>query len=137
MKFTPVLIACALLALLGPSIAKAQTKSSTPPPPPPLAKTLKSEAKGRKAIPPPPPLSSIRSPRKKRSTSVARSNPLHSPGTDPTGRMDLEGKNVAFYPIVKGDVVKPNMQQSALKAGAGRGKGGGVNPAPPKAETYK
>ena len=132
MKITPVLIACALLALHGPSIAKAQTKSSTPPPPP-LAKTLKSEAKGRRAIPPPPPLSSIRSPRKKRST-VARSNPLHSPGTDPTGRMDLEGKNVAFYPIVKGDVVKPNMQQSALKKGTTRGSGGGVNPKPPVPE---
>jgi hypothetical protein len=51
--------------------------------------------------------------------------------------MDLEGKNVAFYPISKGDVVKPNLQQSAIKASAGRGKGGGVNPAPPKAETYK
>jgi hypothetical protein len=47
--------------------------------------------------------------------------------------MDLEGKNVAFYPIVKGDVVKPNMQQSAVKKGGGR-LSSGVNPTPPKPE---
>jgi hypothetical protein len=47
--------------------------------------------------------------------------------------MDLEGKNVAFYPIVKGDAVKPNMQQSALKKSAGR-LISGVNPTPPAPE---
>jgi hypothetical protein len=51
--------------------------------------------------------------------------------------MDLDGKNVAFYPTSKGDVVKPRMQQSAIKAGSTRGSGGGVNPAPAKPETYK
>lgn len=136
MKFTLVLSAFAFVILVGSSVVNAQTKSGTPPPPS-LTRPTKAQAKGRRAIPPPPPISSIRVPRKRRITSSGHVNGLHTPGRDESGRIDLEGKPVPFYPVTKGvDTVSPKSQQSASKTNRKRGSIN-VNPAAPKPETYK
>jgi hypothetical protein len=137
MKFTTAFVALALFALHGPSVAQAQTKSTTPPPPP-LTRSLKAQSKGMKAIPPPPPISSIRGPKKRRALTTSHSNSLrHTPGRDETGRVDLQGKPVPFYPVTRGvDTVNPRAQQSAIKKDHKRGSSN-TNPAPAKAETYK
>jgi hypothetical protein len=135
MKFTPAFVALAFFAVHGPSIANAQTKSTTPPPPP-LTGSLKAQSKGSRAIPPPPPISSIKAPKKRRTLTASHSSALrHTPGREESGRIDLEGKPVPFYPVTRGvDTVSPRAQQSAIKAG---GKGSNnTNPAPRKAETY-
>lgn len=74
----------------------------------------------------------MRTSRKRRSTTTAHYNPLHTPGRDDSGRIDLDGKPVPFYPVTRGvDKLTPNMQKSAVKENGKRGSSS-VNPAAPK-----
>ncbi len=115
MKSNLLLFVFALIVANIPSLASGQTKSSTPPPPP-LTKRSTIRDKGKKAIPPAPPLSSIKSAHKKRSSSVSRMSAYQTPGRDTSGRKDLSGKPIGFYPINKGtDTVDPSRQQSAIR----------------------
>jgi hypothetical protein len=120
MKFTPVLFVFALIAANIPSLAEAQTKSSTPPPPP-LTKSSVARGKGMRAIPPPPPISSIKTPHKRHASSAHKMAANQAPGRDMSGRRDMSARSTGFYPVTKGvDTVDPKRQQSAIKPGKRR-----------------
>ena len=104
-----------------PPRANAQTKAATPPPPS-ITSSSGAQIKARRNIPPPPPISSIRTLRRKRTTSLAQINAMHTPGRDIAGRTDLAGKPVSFYPVSKGvDVSQQgarNQAQSVSPSGS-------------------
>lgn len=130
MRLTPALVACTLFVLFDTATVNAQTKL-TAPSAPPLSKPKTSMTKGRRSIPPPPPISSIRTPRSKRTATSGRFDAMRMPGRDPSGRIDMLGKPVNFYPVTHGvDQVKPNAQASAIKRS--KRLDGNVNPSPPK-----
>jgi hypothetical protein len=114
MKFTPMFFVLVLFAGSIPSVASGQTKSDTPAPPP-LKKSSTAVRKGRKAIPPPPPISSIKSPRKRRGLSAGTTGTVL--GREETGRIDMSGKPVGFYPVTRGtDAVNPSRQAPATRS---------------------
>ncbi len=120
-----------LLMVAGmPALAIAQTG---PGPAPPIIGSGSVKAKGSSAIPPAPAVSA-RSSSKSKATKRAAARMAEKnrvPGFEVTGRIDMSGKPVAFYPTSKGAIaVDPRKQQSAIKTNTKRVAKQEQNPRP-------
>jgi hypothetical protein len=105
----------------APAVTSADKTPASPSPA--AVKSSQKSALARKSrkTPPPPPLTSIRHKRAVKKTNPGMTGDRHATELDPHGRLDNAGKNVGFYPSVRGTPSNKS-QSSANRTGRKFGK---------------